>query len=795
MRKVRSSLLLAPLFLVACAGADGPAPLDGPTVAIDVAALNLQGVGDAVWDIEVVNGASPTAEVVWQRRLTSSGYGDGAGSASYVGPCDADPAVNENTVRVWVVGVFSAPVSSAGTFASGAAGGVVGTPMDFQNPTTDGPLERTVVCEENRDVAVQFDVALMRPAQQGFFDIAVNFNNIFCSAKFDCCTEDGTGTACASDIDLLFDATGARSKTYVLGFACTAGPGAGVETELYLDALTLDCSSPTAGSFAADFTLDPSGAAGNQCTAGADGMTACDAVVENGALDADDYLFQVAVFRGIESLTSGGVVANKVYWNVALGVKDPAIQGCWLKTRGTADDANGTGVVAAGTIAAGSVYPYLQWEVDLGTCLAEPLTFGDPAAMVRTAYTATGDAATSFTYGYGPNLPANPFVATYGDGGDGNLVVSAAFSLSADTSGTRTEPDGVAYQVTADPTGVTLATTGSAGLAAGDKVLLINLQGTDANNGDVGNWEVLTVASVGANSVTVLEAPTRTYTSGDFASQKVALQRIPQYGDVTVQSGGTLTTGAWSDLADLGSGQVATGVVALAARYGVDVQVGGAISADQLGFKGGLSLTKTGIVAGGESYAGDGGIASTAANEGGGGGGWHNPGLWSGGGGGASYGTLGENGSCDQPSGCGQAGLGYGDAQLSKLYLGSGGGGGSENDVTTTGRGGNGAGAIVLFAADLLVSGSVHATGETGHHDNNTASNDGGGSGSGGSVYLRVDTADLGTNLVTAAGGPRTVGVAFPESWGGAAGAGRIAVYYGTSTTGSTSPAAYSAQP
>jgi len=399
-------LIVSSITLAAGCAAPPDAPVDvtaGPHVDIRLAALNLSGVGDAVWDLEVRNGADA---IVWQRRLSSSGYGDGAGSASYIGTCDASTGVDENTVRVWVVGAYSSAVSDAGEFASGGTtgdGAVTGAAIAFQNPTTTGPLEQTFVCLENGDVAVQFDVALMRPAQQGFFDIAVNFNDIFCSAKFDCCYEGETpGCQAGEQITLLFDAGGARSDTMVLGFACTAGTAAGVDTQLYLDDVALDCTDPSGQPFSADIALDPSGDAGNQCSAG--DLASCAGVVTGGAT-ADTYLFQYAVYRGVEDLPN----VNKVYWNVALGVKRPAIAGCRLRTRGTAADGNDPAVASNGEIADGAVYPYLQWDVDLGTCASEPLTFGDPAAMVRTSYTGTGDTGTSFTYGYGPSLPAGRF--------------------------------------------------------------------------------------------------------------------------------------------------------------------------------------------------------------------------------------------------------------------------------------------------------------------------------------------------------------------------------------------------
>ncbi|MCB9735172.1 MAG: hypothetical protein H6745_21500 [Deltaproteobacteria bacterium] len=406
-RHLAAAATLAAVAALAAGCAAGGAPTADPTVTIDVAALTLAGVGDAVWDLEV----SAPGGVVVQRRITSSAYGDGAGSASFVAPCDATPGANENTVRVWIAGLYPAAVSAedAGPFASGAApAALAGAALPFQNPTASAPLERTVPCAPNADNAVRFDVTLLRPASQGFFDVAVAFDDLFCSAKLDCCRE-VDGGAC-EDIDLLHDpASGGRDRTVVLGFACTAGPDNDVVTALYLDDLVLDCDVNSDGdSFVADLTLDPAPTAspGNLCPAAAGAMSGCDAVTEESAgVDADAYLFQIAAFRGEEQLTSGASPARKVYWNVALGVRD-AIAGCRLRTRGTVDDANDAGDhVDAGVIGAGVTYPVVVWDADLGACRSEPLTLGDASAPVRAEYATAGE---PFDHVYAPGFACVP---------------------------------------------------------------------------------------------------------------------------------------------------------------------------------------------------------------------------------------------------------------------------------------------------------------------------------------------------------------------------------------------------
>ncbi|MCA9513606.1 MAG: hypothetical protein KC635_01565, partial [Myxococcales bacterium] len=441
MRPASRLTLSLVTLLAACSSGGSPATGEGPRVDIDIAALNLEAVGDVVWDLEVANGDGDT---VWQRRVTSSGYGDGAGSASYVGPCDAGLGVAENEVRLWVVGVYADAVSAPGVFARGDATGISATPVAFRNPTAvDVPLTQPVDCAPNADNAVRFDVTLLRPAEQGFFDVAVDFDDIYCSAKLDCCAEGDTpGCQPGEENLLLFDASGARAPTHVLALACTAGPSSDVETAIYLDALALDCTPPSAPTFSADIVLDPSLAPGNQCEAGA--LATCPVTLA-GADIVDDYLYQVAVYRGVEQLTSGGQPARKIFWNVALGVKPATIGDCRLRVAATAGDAaREDDGVAGGTIAAGSVYPVIQWDVPLdASCGTEKLTFDDPGATVRPEYSATGDGARVFRYGYAPFsppspdlLPGLPAVMTISGPGDPldyyEIGQDAAYSFSGD---------------------------------------------------------------------------------------------------------------------------------------------------------------------------------------------------------------------------------------------------------------------------------------------------------------------------------------------------------------------------
>lgn len=387
MRLPVFSPALALALLGACAG---EAPItassgfSGPPMTVNIAALTLTGVVDAVWDLTVANEAG---EPVITRRITSSAYGDSRGSASYVAACDAQTelgapdGVHDNTVSIELVGLYGARIEAAGDYRGVRPAGS----LPFNDP---GLLSRRVDCLDNADNSVTFDVTVMRPANQGFFDIAINFNDIFCSAKFDCAGR-----------DLLFDSESQRSPTYVLGLSCAAGPGAA--TRLWMDDITIHCDD---GASTWDSVIDPLDGDGDLCDPGsADGATDPDCSGLGTSLHARGPVFQVAVYKGAES---GDTTQDVRYWNLGIGVTSELLAGqCSLSGKATADDRNHP-AIPGGAIAAGQVYPYIHFEIDdLVGCGENPLSFGaeNPTSGVRVVYRSTADEALSFKHAF----PAN----------------------------------------------------------------------------------------------------------------------------------------------------------------------------------------------------------------------------------------------------------------------------------------------------------------------------------------------------------------------------------------------------
>jgi hypothetical protein len=339
-------LAFAGLLLSGACASESPAA----KLALEVSPLALPGVADACYAVSVHNvpktAVAPSALVWSQAGICASRYGNATGSVTYIGTCDASPDGRINTVSLTLEGLCT----TAGCDVAAANDTNRVDPDTYQNPcpaTAPCQLERP--CSENADTLVAFDLTIMRDADQGFFDIAVNFEDIFCSAKLDCVPE------------LLHREGGARDLTAVLAFACTSG----ADTCLYVDNPTLTCTNGT-------WSLDPSAGPGR--------------IPVNGPV-----LYAAAVYRGDEAFTA----FEKQYWNVALGLDQDALLtagDCTLTWGATASE----GYWTDHTTPAESTYPVINWSrqiVDDGVldCDAHPLNAvlpGETVASVATAYTA-----------------------------------------------------------------------------------------------------------------------------------------------------------------------------------------------------------------------------------------------------------------------------------------------------------------------------------------------------------------------------------------------------------------------
>jgi hypothetical protein len=368
--------------------------------------------------------------------------------------------------------------------------------------------------------------------------------------------------------------------------------------------------------------------------------------------------------------------------------------------------------------------------------------------------------------------PANP---AFGDGRDGVLTVVGPLEV------TGTFP---VFRVTGLGASTATVLSSTATLAPGDEVLLANLQGAETDCTHAGNWEFLEVAQVSSTQITFTTPVKNTYASGpaSVSAQRIVLQKVPRWSTVHIHSGGVLAAKAWDG--NLG------GVLVMRVSDKLTIDTGGRIDMTGAGFAGASAVNTGGTDGGqGESYCsghqptttspylGGGGGGLYYANtddkcgQGGGGAGHANPGVW-----------HDFSPKCQQAGNTGgvsNGGAAYGEAALTRIFLGSGGGSGATEDYTTgSGAGGGGGGIAIIFARSLVVEGEIRLQGADGGSPPQFESDCGnGGGGAGGSLLLEVD--DLsGAGLISATRG-LGAGNANLEAWeslGGDGSDGRIAV-------------------
>ena len=346
MNKMKSTITVTAAAL--SFGCSGEPPASTTNFAVAVAPLTLPGITDATYRLTTRNGDD---EIVWQADITSTRYGDSRGAATYIGSCDASS--NPNTVALELLALNVGDDRDELPAAS------------FENPAPIGsPIVQTVTCVENVDVPVTFNLAIMRDAEQGFFDVAVNFDDIFCSAKLDC----GVG-------NLLHDpASGERAPTVNIGFACTAGNDE--PSWLYLSDVVVDCGDVEDEMHLDLGNLEP----GNQGPVGAG-------------------VFQWGLYRGVE-FTQAQVAFDKCFTNVAIGLSPAyvASKSCVIRAQGTAAATSWEG----GQIPDDLVYPIVEFAVPItsdGESLAcSPMNHGlnGVESLVTTRYVRPGDGAVRF---------------------------------------------------------------------------------------------------------------------------------------------------------------------------------------------------------------------------------------------------------------------------------------------------------------------------------------------------------------------------------------------------------------
>jgi hypothetical protein len=352
-----------------------------------------------------------------------------------------------------------------------------------------------------------------------------------------------------------------------------------------------------------------------------------------------------------------------------------------------------------------------------------------------------------------------------GTGADGVLAPTGTFNLNTNPSGGRSYADGIAYRIDASNMTANSVTrysgsvTLSNGIAAGDEVILIDLEGASGDTADVGNYEFLRVQSATASTVTFTTNINNSYDGTTPANQKVLIQRVPNYTGVTLDSTDSVTASAWDGLTTTPTGTAGyySGLVVFRATGAVSIGSTASISVSAKGYRGGSGGTAGGT--NGESYDGIVGSGGEDTSPGTGGG---NPGT-SGGGGSSNYtlisptgtrGGGGGGGNCDgnvTTDGAGGAGGGG--------YGGGGGGGGADDSngggtggtgaITTgvgAGGGGNGvdgsaggaggaAGSAGGGTSPVAAAGTGASTGQGGRSENGTANGIGAGGGGGGGTY------------------------------------------------------------
>jgi len=356
-----------------------------------------------------------------------------------------------------------------------------------------------------------------------------------------------------------------------------------------------------------------------------------------------------------------------------------------------------------------------------------------------------------------------------GDGHTGTTTLNASGSINRYTT--------LSAPAATNDTSIRLAN--ATGYLAGDLVMIVQTTGlvpspasgngtggaVDISTNPVGSFELARVVSVAGVANGTLQLSVALV--NNFASNVTQVIRVPEYADLTINAGVTISAQPWNG---------STGGVVVFLATGT-VTNNGTISVANQGFRPGLFVDSptlnncTGLdePAPGGAQKGEGiqvdrfrgppagtlftgyGVVSNGAgggichNSGGGGGG--NGGF----GGNGGYPWIGEPGGGLGRDVGGRGGRPLVYSQFDHMTLGGGGGAGHGNDNVGT-SGGAGGGAIYIRAGSFLGTGTLRADGQTGPDTPLPGNDAAGGGGAGGTISLRA-TNSLHCGGISATGG------------------------------------------
>ena len=163
-------------------------------------------------------------------------------------------------------------------------------------------------------------------------------------------------------------------------------------------------------------------------------------------------------------------------------------------------------------------------------------------------------------------LTAGVVAAYYGTGTDGDVSFSTGMNYIDDVRSTVTGSNSSGSS--------TLELDSLAGLVVNDEVLIITMQDDNTSNNSVGTFEFKIISSINSSTLTFTESLLNDYNASSTVKHQVI--KVPNYNNVTISSGATLTAHPW----DGSTG----GIVCFRASGQIDNS--GTITVNEIGYRG-----------------------------------------------------------------------------------------------------------------------------------------------------------------------------------------------------------------